>query len=252
MTDGLSLQGVVAGYGEAVVLDGISFSVPAGGAFAILGRNGAGKTTLCETLMGLTRHMRGGIVWSGRSVERTASFRRARLGFGYVPQQREIFSSLTVLENLEICRRAGGWTTDAVFDLFPSLAERRGNAGNHLSGGEQQMLAIGRALVGNPELLILDEPLEGLAPIIVEQLLATLVRIRDEMKLTILLIEQKAELALSFAQRAIVLDRGKVVYDGRCIDFQKDLEMQRKLLSVAGDADAASAGLPPPRYTTLA
>jgi branched-chain amino acid transport system ATP-binding protein len=232
---------VVAGYGDAVVLDDISFSVPAGSALAILGRNGAGKTTLCETLMGLTRQTGGEIRWCGKTIDKLASFRRARFGFGYVPQQREIFSSLSVLENLQICHRAGGWSLDAIFALFPSLSERRGNAGNHLSGGEQQMLAIGRALAGNPKVLILDEPLEGLAPIIVEQLLATLVRIRDEMRLTVLLIEQKADLALSFAQRAIVLDRGRIVYDGHCADLEANPEMQRKLLSVAGDAPAEAA-----------
>ncbi|MGE3149949.1 MAG: ABC transporter ATP-binding protein [Pseudorhodoplanes sp.] len=241
MTHALTLQNVVAGYGEAVVLDDISFSVRAGSALAILGRNGAGKTTLCETLMGLTRHMSGEILWRGQQVESVASFRRARFGFGYVPQQREIFSSLNVLENLQICHRPGGWTQDAIFDLFPSLSERRRNAGNHLSGGEQQMLAIGRALAGNPKLLILDEPLEGLAPIIGEQLLATLVKIRDEMRLTILLIEQKADLALSFAQRAIVLDRGRIVYEGACADLQADPETQRRLLSVAGETPAVAA-----------
>ncbi len=249
MTQVLSIENVVAGYGEAVVLDGISFSITSGSALAILGRNGAGKTTLCETLMGLTVQRQGNIRWCGRTIERVTSYRRARLGFGYVPQQREIFSSLTVLENLQICCRGGRWTIDAVFDLFPSLAERQKNAGNHLSGGEQQMLAIGRALVGNPKLLILDEPLEGLAPIIIEQLLGTLVRIRDEMELTILLIEQKADLALSFAQRAIVLDRGKIVHDGGSAELLSDPNSQHRLLSVAADAPAASAA---PRYATLA
>jgi branched-chain amino acid transport system ATP-binding protein len=240
VTDALTLKNVVAGYGDAIVLNDISFSVAPGSALAILGRNGAGKTTLCETVMGLTRRLSGDILWCGQPVGNIASFRRARLGFGYVPQQREIFASLSVLENLQICHRKGGWSLDAIFDLFPSLSERRGNAANHLSGGEQQMLAIGRALADAPRILILDEPLEGLAPIIIEQLLTTLIRIRDEMHLTILLIEQKPDLALSFAQRAIVLDRGRVAYDGTCAELQSDPEKQRRLLSVAGDAPDVS------------
>lgn len=232
MSPMLSLENVIAGYGDAVVLDDISFSMAQGSALAVLGRNGAGKTTLCETLMGLTSFHGGSIVWKGDSVHGVPAHRRARLGFGYVPQQREIFSSLTVLENLAVFARPGGWAINAVFELFPSLRERRANAGNQMSGGEQQMLAMGRALVGNPRLLILDEPLEGLAPQVVEELLDNLRRIRQQAELSMIVVEQKAELALALCDRAIVLDRGKIAYDGASAELKVDGEKQDRLLGV--------------------
>jgi branched-chain amino acid transport system ATP-binding protein len=230
----LAIDDLVAGYGATVVLDGVSLSMPAGGTLAVLGRNGVGKTTLLATLMGFTNRHRGTIRFGDRAIETMASHRRNRAGFGYVPQEREIFTSLSVEENLLIAMRAGGWTIDAVYGLFPALKERRHNSGNRLSGGEQQMLAVGRALVGAPKLLLLDEPTEGLAPIVVDALSDTLARIRDESSLSIVLVEQRVDLALSFARDAIVLDRGRIVWRGTSADLQADEATKHRLLGVAG------------------
>jgi branched-chain amino acid transport system ATP-binding protein len=230
----LAIDDLVAGYGATVVLDGVSLTMPAGGTLAVLGRNGVGKTTLLATLMGFTNRHRGTIRFGDRAIETMASHRRNRAGFGYVPQEREIFPSLTVEENLLIAMRQGGWTLDAVYDLFPALKERRHNSGNRLSGGEQQMLAVGRALVGAPKLLLLDEPTEGLAPIVVDALSDTLARIRDESGLSIVLVEQRVDLALSFARDAIVLDRGRIVWRGTSADLQADEATKHRLLGVAG------------------
>jgi branched-chain amino acid transport system ATP-binding protein len=214
MADWLELDGVSAGYGETVVLDGVSLVLGEGGTLAVLGRNGVGKTTLLATMLGHTTLHAGRIAFRGQAIERMRPFQRARLGIGYVPQEREIFPSLTVDENLTVAARAGErWTRERVYELFPSLAERRRNMGNQLSGGEQQMLAIGRALMGNPSLLLLDEPLEGLAPVIVDSLLAALLRLREDEGLAIVLVEQHARLALEFSTRAVVLDRGRLVHD---------------------------------------
>ncbi len=214
MTAALELRDIVAGYGETVVLDGLSLAVKAGGSLAVLGRNGVGKTTLLSTIVGHTRRHRGQILFNGRAIESLPVHARVRLGVGLVPQERDIFKSLTLLENLQVAMRPGGWSLDQVFDLFPSLVARRGNAGNRLSGGEQQMLAVARALVGAPQLLLLDEPMEGLAPIIVESLFNALKKVRDETGMAIVLVEQKAELALRFADEALVLDRGRIVHQG--------------------------------------
>jgi branched-chain amino acid transport system ATP-binding protein len=230
----LAVEELVAGYGATVVLDGISFTLPAGGTLAVLGRNGVGKTTLLATLMGFTNRHRGAIRFGDQPIETMAIHRRNRLGLGYVPQEREIFPSLTVEENLLVAARAGGWTLDAVYDLFPALQERRGNSGNRLSGGEQQMLAVGRALVGAPKLLLLDEPTEGLAPIVVEALSDALARIRDASGLAILLVEQRVDLALGFARDAIVLDRGRIVWRGASADLNADEATKHRLLGVAG------------------
>jgi branched-chain amino acid transport system ATP-binding protein len=231
----LEVAELVAGYGATVVLDGIGLSVPAGGTAAVLGRNGAGKTTLLATIMGLTSRHRGTIALGGRPIEALPTHRRTRLGLGWVPQEREIFPSLTVLENLAVSALPGGWTTEAALDLFTILKERRHNTGNRLSGGEQQMLAIARALVGGPRVLLLDEPLEGLAPTVVEALLAALATIRDEAEVTMLLVEQKADLALAFTTQFVVLDRGRIVHRGRSADLAADAELQHRLLAV-GDA----------------
>jgi branched-chain amino acid transport system ATP-binding protein len=214
MADCLALHDVSAGYGETVVLEHVSLGVTEGGTLAVLGRNGVGKTTLLATVMGHTTLHAGGIAFRGQPIEHLRPFQRARLGIGYVPQEREIFPSLNVDENLGVAARAGvRWSRERIYELFPSLAERRRNMGNQLSGGEQQMLAIGRALMGNPSLLLLDEPLEGLAPVIVDALLAALHRLRQDDGLAIVLVEQHARLALEFAARAIILDRGRLVYD---------------------------------------
>ena len=212
MSGGLRLEGVRAGYGETVVLDGISLDLPEAGTLAVLGRNGVGKTTLLATIMGHT-HLHGGSIRLGdQAIEALPPYRRARLGIGYVPQEREVFRSLTVTENLRVAEQPGHWTAERVYDLFPSLAERRRHWGNQLSGGEQQMLAIGRALMGNPSLLLLDEPLEGLAPVIVDAVLAGIDRLRREDSLAFVLVEQHARLALGVTARAIVLDRGLVIH----------------------------------------
>jgi branched-chain amino acid transport system ATP-binding protein len=232
MADCLALYDVYAGYGETVVLERISLSMPEGGTLALLGRNGVGKSTLLATILGHTTLHAGRIVYHGQAIERLRPFQRARLGIGYVPQEREIFPSLNVDENLTVAARAGTrWTRERIYELFPSLAARRRNMGNQISGGEQQMLAIGRALMGNPSLLLLDEPLEGLAPVIVDALLAALHRLRKDDGLAIMLVEQHARLALEFAARAVALDRGRLVYDG---DSQTLLDRPRRLAELIG------------------
>jgi branched-chain amino acid transport system ATP-binding protein len=234
MSLGVAVKDLVAGYGPTVVLDGISLDVPEGGTLAVLGRNGVGKTTLLTTLMGLTTHHGGSMRLGGQSIAKLPVHQRARMGLGYVPQEREIFPSLSVEENLAVSVRPGGWSAADVYDLFPALKERRRNTGNRLSGGEQQMLAVGRALVGAPQVLLLDEPMEGLAPIVVESLFDALAKIRDAGGLTIILVEQKAELALSFSRDAVILDRGKIVYSGPSAALQTDEDTQMRLLGVAG------------------
>ncbi|MDH7799635.1 MULTISPECIES: ABC transporter ATP-binding protein [unclassified Beijerinckia] len=232
MSIGISAQNLVAGYGPTIVLDGLSVDAPAGTTLAVLGRNGVGKTTLLCTLMGLTNRTQGAIQLGKRDITALPTHQRVHAGLCYVPQERRIFPSLTVAENLAVSVIPGGWTPEAVFDLFPSLAARRNNAGNQLSGGEQQMLAVGRALVGKPDVLLLDEPMEGLAPIIVETLFEALGRIRKESGMTMLLVEQKIDLAMDFAQDAIVLDRGKVVWTGTTAALKADEEAQHNYLSV--------------------
>ncbi|HEX3402082.1 MAG TPA: ABC transporter ATP-binding protein [Acetobacteraceae bacterium] len=235
MSDCLALHDVSAGYGETVVLERLSLAVAEDGTLSVLGRNGVGKTTLLASVLGHTALHAGRIAFRGQSIERLRPFQRARLGIGYVPQEREIFPSLTVDENLAVAARTGPrWTRERVYDLFPSLAARRGNMGNQLSGGEQQMLAIGRALMGNPSLLLLDEPLEGLAPVIVDSLLAALHRLRQEGGLTIVLVEQHARLALEFSSRAVVLDRGRLVYQGDSQTLLDDAQRLAELIGVAG------------------
>ncbi len=214
MPEALRLAGVRAGYGETVVLEDVAFELPERGSLAVLGRNGVGKTTLLATIMGHTTFHAGSVVFQGRPIERLAPHLRNRLGIGYVPQAREIFPSLSVVENLLVAARPGRWTQERVFDLFPRLAERRAAMGNHLSGGEQQMLAIGRALMGNPTLLLMDEPLEGLAPLIVETLLKAMARLIREEALTVILVEQSARLALEVTDEALVLSRGRIVHRG--------------------------------------
>ena len=214
MADCLALRDVSAGYGETVVLDGISLAMADGGTLSVLGRNGVGKTTLLASMLGHTTLHAGDIAFRGRAIARLRPFQRARLGIGYVPQDREIFPSLTVEENLTVAARAGRWDVPSVYGLFPRLAERRRHMGNHLSGGEQQMLAIARALTTNPALLLLDEPLEGLAPIIVEELADAIGRMIGEEGTAILLVEQHTDVALSLAREAVVIERGTIALRG--------------------------------------
>jgi branched-chain amino acid transport system ATP-binding protein len=210
----LSLSKVRAGYGETVVLEDVDLELPERGSLAVLGRNGVGKTTLLATIMGHTTFHSGGMAFNRTPISGRPVYERSKLGIGYVPQERMIFPSLTVHENLDVARRPGRWTLDAVYQLFPRLKERRTAYGNQLSGGEQQMLAIGRALMGNPSLLLMDEPLEGLAPIIVESLLLALKKLVSDDSLAIVLVEQHAKLALQVTQDAMVLNRGRVSYSG--------------------------------------
>jgi branched-chain amino acid transport system ATP-binding protein len=242
-TAGLVLERVSAGYGETVVIEGVSLDLPPGETLAVLGRNGVGKTTLLATIMGHTRLRSGGIRFAGREISALPPYRRARLGIGFVPQEREIFPSLTVEENLLVAACPGRWSLPRVYDFFPSLAERRRNRGNQLSGGEQQMLAIGRALIGNPSLLLMDEPLEGLAPVIVDALLAGLDRLKREDDLALLLVEQHASLALELAPRAIILDRGLTVFSGASRELLDDAQRLNSLIGIAG-RDAPILGRP--------
>ena len=218
----LSFKNVRAGYGEAVVLDDISFEMPERGSLAVLGRNGVGKSTLLLTLMGFTQLRRGAIVWRGTDITRLAPHRRAQSGIGWVAQEREIFANLSVVENLTVASRPGRWDLGAVFELFPRLKERQQSKGNQLSGGEQQMLATARALMTNPALLLLDEPLEGLAPIIVEELVRGLRKMITEEGTAVILVEQHAEIALSLTEQALLLERGAIVHRARSADLLKD------------------------------
>ena len=211
----LSFRNVRAGYGEAVVLDDISFEIGERGSLAVLGRNGVGKSTLLLTLMGFTEVSRGAIVWRGADITRLSPHRRARAGIGWVAQEREIFPHLSVEENLTVAARPGRWDLAAAFELFPRIRERRQAKGNQLSGGEQQMLATARALMTNPALLLLDEPLEGLAPIIVEELTRALRGMIAEEGTAVVLVEQHAEIALSLTEHAVLLERGAIVHRAR-------------------------------------
>jgi branched-chain amino acid transport system ATP-binding protein len=228
----LALNDVRAGYGDAVVLDGISFELAEHGSLAVLGRNGVGKSTLLLTIMGYTQLRRGSIAWRGRDITREAPHRRALDGIGWVAQEREIFPSLSVEENLTVASRPGRWTLPAVYELFPRLKERRLSRGNHLSGGEQQMLAIARALMTNPALLLLDEPLEGLAPIIVEELTGAIRRMIADEGTAFILIEQHAEVALSLTADAIVLERGSIVHRARSAGLLHDHATLERLVGL--------------------
>jgi branched-chain amino acid transport system ATP-binding protein len=231
----LAVEHLTAGYAATTVLDDVSLRVAEHGTCAILGRNGVGKTTLLATIMGHTALHSGSIRLAGQDLTDLPVHRRARAGIGFVPQEREIFASLTVEENLTVAMRPGAWRVERIYEFFPALAERRRNRGSQLSGGEQQMLSIGRALMGDPRLLLMDEPLEGLAPVIVEALLAAMRRLRAEAGLTILLVEQHARRALDFAETAVILDRGRIVYDGGSAGLRGDPERLAALIGVAGE-----------------
>ncbi len=233
MAEGLELRDVVAGWGQTVILEGISLALPPGGTLALLGRNGVGKSTLLRTVMGHTTLHRGEIRLNGADIGRRPIHARARAGLGFVPQEREIFPSLTVLENLTVAARGSRWTLERVFDLFPNLAQRRTNMGNELSGGEQQMLAVARVLMCDPEFLLLDEPLEGLSPLIAETLMAAIRRLRAETGLAVILVEQHARAALDFAERALILERGRAVYAGPAADLLADPDRLAALMGVA-------------------
>jgi branched-chain amino acid transport system ATP-binding protein len=232
MPEALLLNGVSAGYGETHILEDVDLALAEGESLSIIGRNGVGKSTLLETLMGHTSLHAGAISFRGRRIDALPPHRRALAGLGYVPQEREIFPSLTVRENLEICARPGPWDVARVCELFPNLKSRLGNAGTQLSGGEQQMLAIARALMTNPSLLLMDEPTEGLAPVIVQALTHVLARLRSEGRLAIVLVEQNSRVALDFCERTLVMDRGRIVYDGPAEPLRRDPERLAGLIAV--------------------
>ena len=242
MPDLLNVEGLTAGYGEAIVLTDVTFKIAEGQALALLGRNGMGKTTLVNSIIGVTRHISGTISLDGHDITGMRPDQRAHAGIGWAPQERNIFRSLTVEENMTAIERPGPWTLAKVYTLFPRLAERRHNLGNELSGGEQQMLAIARALILNPRIMLLDEPLEGLAPIIIEELLTVLRKIIREEGLSAILVEQNAHKILGVTDRAIIIERGSIVYQGDSAALKADralLETYVGVTGASGDAHKA-------------
>jgi branched-chain amino acid transport system ATP-binding protein len=233
MAELLHIDNLTAGYGEAVILHDVCLSLAKGETLALLGRNGTGKTTLINTIAGAARQHGGHILLGGVAFHTLAAHQRAAAGMGWVPQEREIFKSLTVLENLTAVARPGTWTPSRVFEMFPRLAERKSNMGNQLSGGEQQMLAVGRALVLNPKLLLLDEPLEGLAPIIVEELLRAIARITRDEGLSAIIVEQHPQAILAISHQAVVLDQGRVIHRGSASDLLAQPALLDSLLGIA-------------------
>jgi branched-chain amino acid transport system ATP-binding protein len=227
----LRLEGIHAGYGELNILENIALEIPAKTSLAVLGRNGVGKTTLMSTIMGHATLHSGSIQLFGQSIERLPVYDRSRLGIAYVPQTRDIFPSLSVEENMLVAARPGRWPLERVYELFPRLAERRSNMGNQLSGGEQQMLAVGRALISDPKLLLLDEPLEGLAPVIVQMLMEVFKKLITQEDLTVILVEQSAKLALQVTNQVIVLNRGQVTFQGLSQDLLSQPEQLAKLIA---------------------
>jgi branched-chain amino acid transport system ATP-binding protein len=232
MPDVLHIERLTAGYGEAIVLNEVSLVLPEGQSLALLGRNGMGKTTLINSIVGVTRFVSGQISLDGRNITRLRPDQRAHAGIGWVPQERNIFKSLTVEENLTAVARPGRWTVARIYELFPRLAERRRNLGNQLSGGEQQMLAVGRALILNPRVVLLDEPLEGLAPILVEELLAALRRIIRDERMSAILVEQNAHKVLGVTDRAAIIERGEVVHEAASAELIADRAVLESYLGV--------------------
>ena len=230
----LEFDGVDAGYGDTVIVEDLRLRLKEAESLSVIGRNGVGKSSLLATVMGLTTLHRGRILLAGNDLGRQPIHLRCRAGLGYVPQEREVFGSLTVAENLEVAAQTGPWNSERVFELFPLLAERRRHRGNQLSGGEQQMLSIGRALMGNPRVLLMDEPSEGLAPVIVEALERTIARLRDEAGIAIVLVEQHIRFALSFSSRCLVINRGRIVFDGASATL-RDENLLRKHMGLTGD-----------------
>jgi branched-chain amino acid transport system ATP-binding protein len=233
MPSALELKDVSAGYGETVVLENLNLAIATGESISVIGRNGVGKSTLLSTIMGHTTLHKGEVLLGEQSLNLMPVYRRSASGVGFVPQEREIFPSLSVRENLEVGARSGHWTEERVFALFPNLKERLGNMGNQLSGGEQQMLSIARALMTNPSVLLMDEPTEGLAPVIVEALTAVLVKLRSESGLSIILVEQNSRVAFEFSARTVVMDKGHIVYDGTSAALRDDPERLAQYIGVS-------------------
>jgi branched-chain amino acid transport system ATP-binding protein len=233
MPEVISLDRLTSGYGEAVVVRDVTLALEEGRSLAVLGRNGVGKTTLLDSIIGVTRHRGGTIRLAGRDITRLTPEARAEAGIGWVPQERNIFRSLTVEENLTAVQRPGPWGLAAVYKLFPRIAERKRNLGNQLSGGEQQMLAIARALVLNPKLVLLDEPTEGLAPILVAELMATIARLTREEGLSAVIVEQHARKLLTVTDEAIIMERGGIVWSGKSAALAADAGALETHLGVA-------------------
>ncbi|HWM82151.1 MAG TPA: ABC transporter ATP-binding protein [Pseudolabrys sp.] len=237
----LRLEDVRAGYGEALVLHDIGFELPENGSLAVLGRNGVGKSTLLLTIMGYTQMRAGRVIWRGRDISRQPPHQRARMGIGWVAQEREIFPSLSVEENLTVACRPGPWDLAAVYRMFPRLRERSRNMGNQLSGGEQQMLALARALMTNPSLLLLDEPLEGLAPVIVDEITAAMQAMLADRRIAIILVEQHADIALSMTQNALVLERGGIVHRAPSAELSTDTTTLDRVVGLRLESPAKPA-----------
>ncbi len=236
MAELLRLDSVSAGYGASVVLEQVSLAIEEGESLALLGRNGVGKTTLLLTLMGLARRHAGAIVWRGKEIGQKPTYWRARAGIGWVPQERYMFASLTVEEHLVAVARPGPWTLERMYAQFPRLKQRRSNLGGQLSGGEQQMLALARTLMINPKLLLLDEPMEGLAPIIVQELMEVIRGLVAEDGMTVILVEQHARLALELTRHAIVLERGRIVHAADSESLLREPAILDRLLAVAEES----------------
>ena len=234
MSDLLAIHDLRAGYGEAVVIPKMTLSLGEGQVLALLGRNGTGKTTLINSIVGVTRRFSGTIKLGANDVTTLRADQRARAGIGWVPQERNIFRSLTVEENMTAVAQPGPWTVKKIYEMFPRLEERKGNFGNQLSGGEQQMLAVGRALVLNPKVLLLDEPTEGLAPIIVEELLAAIGKISRTGGICSIIVEQNARKILGLADRVVILERGTIVHDASSAALKADPATLDHFLGVAG------------------
>ncbi|TPE51688.1 ABC transporter ATP-binding protein [Amaricoccus solimangrovi] len=245
MPELLELEGLTTGYGEAVVIRDLSLTLGEGEALALLGRNGVGKTTLIDSVIGVTRRFAGSVRLAGVDLTAASPEKRAAAGIGWVPQERDIFRSLTVEENLTATARPGRWTLRGVYEMFPRLGERRANMGDQLSGGEQQMLAIGRALMLNPRILLLDEPTEGLAPIVIEQLLASIRRIIREEGMATIIVEQHAKKILGVTDRAVILDRGAIVHEApsrALIEDPAPLELHLGVIAKQNQRSPAHAG----------
>ncbi len=234
MDEVLKLTGVNAGYGRTVVIEDIDLTLYSGERISIIGRNGVGKTTLLGTVMGYTTLHSGRINLAGHDISNARTYERVRAGLGHVPQEREVFPSLSVYENLAVARRPGGWVFERVYELFPQLGSRKNHKGSQLSGGEQQMLAIARALVGNPTVLLMDEPTEGLAPVIIEQLVDAMYTLRSQEGLTVILVEQHTTVALEFSERTVVMNRGHIVYDGASATLAADEPLLNSLVGAIG------------------